>query len=55
MFGASAVPPSVSSDSEPEPDSSEKKSSDGDIATSLFSENVLAKQQGSWRDRFRKA
>lgn len=40
MFGASAVPPSVSSDSEPEPDSSEKKSSDGDIATSLFSENV---------------
>ncbi|KAH9775964.1 serine/arginine-related protein 53 [Citrus sinensis] len=42
MFGASAVPPSVSSDSEPEPDSSEKKSSDGDIATSLFSNNIKA-------------
>lgn len=55
MFGASAVPPSVSSDNEPELDNSEKKSSDGDLATSLFSENVLAKQQGSWRDRYRKA
>lgn len=40
MFGASAAPPSVSSDNEPELDSSEKKSSDGDLATSLFSENV---------------
>ncbi|KAJ4712246.1 arginine/serine-rich protein PNISR-like isoform X1 [Melia azedarach] len=55
MFGASAVPPSVSSDSEPEPDNGEKNSNDSDLASSLFSETVLAKQQGSWRDRARKA
>ncbi|KAK3225694.1 hypothetical protein Dsin_005556 [Dipteronia sinensis] len=54
MFGASAVPPSVSSDSEPEADNSEKKSNEGGLATSLLSEKVLAKQQGSWRDRARK-
>ncbi|KAK0586226.1 hypothetical protein LWI29_003149 [Acer saccharum] len=54
MFGTSAVPPSVSSDSEPEADNSEKKSNEGGLATSLLSEKVLAKQQGSWRDRARK-
>ncbi|TXG50344.1 hypothetical protein EZV62_022868 [Acer yangbiense] len=54
MFGTSAVPPSVSSDSEPEADNSEKKSNEGSLATSLLSEKVLAKQQGSWRDRARK-
>ncbi|KAJ0048022.1 hypothetical protein Pint_15360 [Pistacia integerrima] len=54
MFGASAVPPSITSDSEPEVDDSEKKNNQSGVATGLFSEKVLAKQQGSWRDRARK-
>ncbi|KAK0572684.1 hypothetical protein LWI29_035365 [Acer saccharum] len=54
MFGTSAIPPSTSDDSEPEVDNSEKKSNEGGLATSLLSEKVLAKQQGSWRDRARK-
>ncbi|KAK2663850.1 hypothetical protein Ddye_002424 [Dipteronia dyeriana] len=51
MFGTSAVPPAVSSDSEPEADNSKQKSNEGGLAKSLLSEKVLAKQQGSWRDR----
>ncbi|KAK0587490.1 hypothetical protein LWI29_023724 [Acer saccharum] len=54
MFGTSAVPPSVSGDSELEVDNSETKSNEGGLATSLLSEKVLAKQQGSWHDRARK-
>ncbi|KAK1592144.1 hypothetical protein Q3G72_020244 [Acer saccharum] len=54
MFGTSAVSPSVSGDSELEVDNSETKSNEGGLATSLLSEKVLAKQQGSWHDRARK-
>ncbi|XP_044481414.1 RNA-binding protein 25-like [Mangifera indica] len=54
MFGASAVPPCITSESEPEVDDSEKKNNESGNATSLFSEKVLSKQQGSWRDRARK-
>ncbi|XP_061360289.1 uncharacterized protein LOC133304301 [Gastrolobium bilobum] len=53
MFGATAVPPPTSTDSEPERESEEvdKKG----LVTSLLNETVLAKRKGSWRDRVRKA
>lgn len=40
MFGASAVPPCITSESEPEVDDSEKKNNESGNATSLFSEKV---------------
>ncbi|XP_065876582.1 uncharacterized protein [Euphorbia lathyris] len=55
MFGAPALPGSTISDSEPEADNSKKESNETQVAAGLLSEKVLAKQQGSWRDRARKA
>ncbi|CAN1265851.1 hypothetical protein LINPERPRIM_LOCUS12353 [Linum perenne] len=50
MFGAPvALPASADSDSE-----NMKETNKPDLTTSLLSEKVLAKQQGSWRDRARK-
>ncbi|CAL0325378.1 unnamed protein product [Lupinus luteus] len=54
IFGASALPPSISIDSEPEKEN-EKEVDKKDIVTSLLSETVLAKRKGSWRDRVREA
>ncbi|KAK7291658.1 hypothetical protein RIF29_06975 [Crotalaria pallida] len=54
MFGASALPPPTSTDSEPEKES-EKEVDKKDLVTSLLSETVLAKRKGSWRDRVREA
>ncbi|KAF7806126.1 serine/Arginine-related protein 53 [Senna tora] len=53
MFGASAIPPPIISDSEPEKENNEKEDKRKDLATSLLSESVLAKRKGSWRDRVR--
>ncbi|KAJ7956295.1 arginine/serine-rich protein PNISR-like isoform X1 [Quillaja saponaria] len=60
MFGARALPPSISSDSEPEGGNNDRENNDKetnreDLAASLLSETVLAKQRGSWRDRVREA
>lgn len=54
MFGATAHPPPISTDSEPEKEN-EKDVDKKELVTSLLSETVLAKQKGSWRDRVRKA
>ncbi|KAF3450137.1 hypothetical protein FNV43_RR06217 [Rhamnella rubrinervis] len=59
MFGASVTAPSEATDNEAEAKAEaeaeiEKKDSNGsDLAASLLSEKVLAKRQGSWRDRAR--
>ncbi|KAK7330441.1 hypothetical protein VNO77_24635 [Canavalia gladiata] len=54
IFGATAHPPPISTDSEPERES-EKEVDKKELATNLLSETVLAKQKGSWRDRVRQA
>ncbi|CAJ1943954.1 unnamed protein product [Sphenostylis stenocarpa] len=54
MFGATALPPPISTDSEPERENEEEVHKK-DLVTSLLSETVLAKQKGSWRDRVRQA
>ncbi|TKY55156.1 E2F transcription factor E2FE [Spatholobus suberectus] len=54
MFGATALPPSISTDSEAEREN-EKEVDKKELVTSLLSETVLAKQKGSWRDRVRQA
>lgn len=54
MFGAPSLLASVTSDNEIEMDNNRNESKDTDHASSLLSEKVLAKQQGSWRDRARK-
>lgn len=54
MFGASSLRPSISTESEPEVEDDKKESNENGLVTSLLSEKVLAKQQGSWRDRARK-
>lgn len=54
MFGASSLPPSMNTESEPKVEDSEKESNENGLVSSLLSEKVLAKQQGSWRDRARK-
>ncbi|KAG2675764.1 hypothetical protein I3760_12G021000 [Carya illinoinensis] len=54
MFGASSLQPSISTDSEPEGEDDKKENDENGLVTSLLSEKVLAKQQGSWRDRARK-
>ncbi|XP_057420601.1 uncharacterized protein LOC130714694 [Lotus japonicus] len=53
MFGASALPPPINTDSEPEREDEEADKKE--LVTSLLSETVLAKQKGSWRDRVRQA
>ncbi|KAL4633917.1 hypothetical protein ACB092_04G158100 [Castanea dentata] len=53
MFGASSIPPSIS-ESEPEMEDNKEESNENGLVTSLLSDKVLAKQQGSWRDRARK-
>ncbi|EEF52072.1 serine/Arginine-related protein 53 [Ricinus communis] len=55
MFGVPAIRGSMVSDNEPEVVNNEKESTKTDVAAGLLSEKVLAKQQGSWRDRARKA
>ncbi|WCJ36018.1 hypothetical protein M5689_017240 [Euphorbia peplus] len=58
MFGAPtpALAGSTFSDSEAEADNTKKESNEIQVADAgLLSEKVLAKQQGSWRDRVRKA
>ncbi|KAL9249116.1 hypothetical protein AKJ16_DCAP02152 [Drosera capensis] len=54
MFGAPVLPPSVSSESEQDSDNEMRETNAKDTATHLISDKVLAKQQGSWRDRVRK-
>nr|KYP38990.1 hypothetical protein KK1_039736 [Cajanus cajan] len=54
MFGATAHPPPISTDNEPEKEN-EKDVDKKELVTSLLSETVLAKQKGSWRDRVRQA
>ncbi|KAB5524926.1 hypothetical protein DKX38_022675 [Salix brachista] len=54
MFGAPSLLASVASDNEIEMDNNRIESHDTDHASSLLNEKVLAKQQGSWRDRARK-
>uniref|UniRef100_A0A2P2IPW7 Uncharacterized protein MANES_06G099800 n=1 Tax=Rhizophora mucronata TaxID=61149 RepID=A0A2P2IPW7_RHIMU len=54
IFGTSGVPVSITPVSDLEVDDSKKDSNEGDLATSLLSEKVLSKQQGSWRDRARR-
>ncbi|KAJ6411680.1 hypothetical protein OIU84_008289 [Salix udensis] len=54
MFGAPSLLASVASDNEIEMDNNRIESKDTDHASSLLNEKVLAKQQGSWRDRARK-
>ncbi|KAK7347209.1 hypothetical protein VNO80_21736 [Phaseolus coccineus] len=54
MFGATALPPPTSTDSEPERED-EKEVAKNDLVTTLLSETVLAQQKGSWRDRVRQA
>ncbi|KAJ9163694.1 hypothetical protein P3X46_023334 [Hevea brasiliensis] len=55
MFGAPVLPGSMISDSEPEAENNEKESNKTEVTKGLLSEKVLAKQQGSWRERARKA
>ncbi|KAK7265729.1 hypothetical protein RJT34_33352 [Clitoria ternatea] len=54
MFGATAIPRTISTDSEPEREN-EKEVDKKELVTSLLSETVLLKQKGSWRDRVRQA
>lgn len=54
IFGGSTIPPSNFSDNEPEVENDTKESNESSLGTSLISEKVLAKQQGSWRDRARR-
>ncbi|GAB2289551.1 hypothetical protein Dimus_023861 [Dionaea muscipula] len=56
MFGAPALPPAaVTSESEQDSENERKESDANNFATHLMSDKVLAKQQGSWRDRARKS
>ncbi|CAL1406443.1 unnamed protein product [Linum trigynum] len=50
MFGA-PLPVSFDSDSDPPLEEKKKEMNKPELSTSLLSEKVLAKQQGSWRDR----
>ncbi|BFG32640.1 hypothetical protein CerSpe_189140 [Prunus speciosa] len=52
MFGSSDNPPSIRIDSEVEAENDIKDSKESE-PTSLLSDKVLAKKQGSWRDRIR--
>lgn len=54
MFGATALLPPPSTDSEPEREN-EKEVDKKELVTSLLSESVLTKQKGSWRDRVQQA
>ncbi|KAJ4851390.1 hypothetical protein Tsubulata_006710 [Turnera subulata] len=54
MFGAPSIPNSNPSDTEPEADNGRKEGNETSVTVSLLNEKVLAKQQGSWRDRARK-
>lgn len=53
MFGAPVLPISGTAEKELEVDDNQKNGDEGSLQ-SLLSEKVLAKQQGSWRDRARK-
>ncbi|KAL5544332.1 hypothetical protein UlMin_008116 [Ulmus minor] len=53
MFGASASLPSTTTDDEVEVETEKKDSNESEMTTTLLSDKVLAKQQGSWRDRAR--
>lgn len=52
MFGSSDNPPSIMIDSEVEAENDIRDSKESE-PTSLLSDKVLAKKQGSWRDRIR--
>ncbi|KAK9278538.1 hypothetical protein L1049_028107 [Liquidambar formosana] len=54
MFGAPAFPLPTIADDEPVGKNNKKESNESNLDTNLISEKVLAKQQGSWRDRARK-
>ncbi|XP_023000850.1 serine/threonine-protein kinase fray2 [Cucurbita maxima] len=55
MFGAPVGQLLSTTDNEVElEDEKSKESCDGGVATNLLSEKIIAKQQGSWRDRARK-
>ncbi|GJU56322.1 serine/arginine-related protein 53 [Tanacetum coccineum] len=55
IFGTPSLPPPVDTDSEPEAKNSTKESPEAAPAASLISDQVRSLQQGSWRDRVRKA
>ncbi|KAF8378342.1 hypothetical protein HHK36_029681 [Tetracentron sinense] len=54
MFGASAAPPPIITVTEQEEQNDGEESNGNSLVTNLMSDKVLAKQQGSWRDRTRK-
>lgn len=55
MFGASSIPRSVTTEDDIEQENINIESNEKSApATSLLSDTVIAKQQGSWRDRARK-
>ncbi|KAF7123558.1 hypothetical protein RHSIM_Rhsim12G0161000 [Rhododendron simsii] len=54
MFGASSIPPSVTTEDEIDQENKKDECSESAPATSLLSDTIIAKQQGSWRDRARK-
>ncbi|XP_062116392.1 uncharacterized protein LOC133830432 [Humulus lupulus] len=56
MFGAPVIPSSdgkAAAEAEIEIETNKKELNENDLAANLLSEKVLAKQQGSWRDRAR--
>lgn len=56
MFGgATAPPPPISIDSEPEKENEKEVDNKKELVSSLLSETVLAKHKGSWRDRVRQS
>lgn len=54
MFGGSSYPPPAETDDDEAKEESHMKKIESAPAASLLSNQVLMKQQGSWRDRLRK-
>ncbi|XP_043712544.1 uncharacterized protein LOC122661263 [Telopea speciosissima] len=54
MFGAPTAPPLVIPDEVPTKETEIKQSNENSAVKDLVNDKVLAKQQGSWRDRTRK-
>ncbi|KAL7192054.1 hypothetical protein ACSBR2_023993 [Camellia fascicularis] len=54
MFGASSIPLNVNTENEVEQEDNKIESKESAPATTLLSDTVIARQQGSWRDRARK-
>ncbi|PIM99178.1 hypothetical protein CDL12_28335 [Handroanthus impetiginosus] len=54
IFGGSSYPPPSETDDEEEKENERKENTESAPAASLLSDQVLTRQQGSWRDRARK-